>query len=146
VDTTFSTTKEKRPLLIGAGKDNNRRNFSAFRCFLPSEQRWVFKFSFGRMIRSLLEEKTVRRVQKVNTDGDTAIYFPLDTLKSQLNIPWEKCHHCLCTYNLINKNLSEKTSNENKYKKYLDFTIGWVRSWTEEIESEEEYVESFKRF
>jgi hypothetical protein len=27
VDTTFSTNKEKRPLLIGAGKDNNRRNF-----------------------------------------------------------------------------------------------------------------------
>jgi hypothetical protein len=42
--------------------------------------------------------------------------------------------------------LSEKTSNEKKYKKYLDFVIGWVRSWTEEIESEEEYVESFKSF
>jgi RAB protein geranylgeranyltransferase component A len=52
----------------------------------------------------------------------------------------------LCTYHLINNNLSGKTSNEKKYKKYLDFIIGWVRSWTEEIESEEEYVESFKRF
>jgi hypothetical protein len=37
-------------------------------------------------------------------------------------------------------------SNEKKYKKYLDFIIVWLRSWTEEIESEEEYVESFKRF
>jgi hypothetical protein len=37
VDTTFSTNKEKRPLLIGAGKDNNRRRFSTFQCFLPSE-------------------------------------------------------------------------------------------------------------
>jgi hypothetical protein len=42
--------------------------------------------------------------------------------------------------------LSGKTSNETKYKKYLDFIIGWVKSWTEEIKSEEEYVESFKRF
>jgi hypothetical protein len=42
--------------------------------------------------------------------------------------------------------LSEKASNEKKYKKYLDLIIGWVRSWTEENESEEEYVESFKRF
>jgi hypothetical protein len=98
------------------------------------------------MIPSLLAEKTVRRVQQVNTDRDTAIYFPLDTLKSQPNSPWEKCHHCLCTYHLINKKLSEKTSNEKKYKKYLDFIIGWVKSCTEEIESEEDYVESFKRF
>jgi hypothetical protein len=95
---------------------------------------------------SLLGDKTIRRVQQVNTDGDTEIYFPLDTLKSQPNTPWEKCHHCLCTYHLINKNLSEKKSNEKKYKKYLDFIVGWVRSWTEEIESKEEYVESFKRF
>jgi hypothetical protein len=44
----------------------------------------------------------------------------------------------------MNKNLSGKTSNEKKYKKYLYFIIGWVRSWTKEIESEEEYVESLK--
>jgi hypothetical protein len=42
VGTTYSRNKEKRPILIGAGKYNNRRNFSAFLCFLPSEQRWVF--------------------------------------------------------------------------------------------------------
>jgi hypothetical protein len=41
VDTIFSTNNEKRPLLIGAGKDTNRRNFPDFLCFLPSEQRWV---------------------------------------------------------------------------------------------------------
>jgi hypothetical protein len=30
MDTIFSTNKEKRPLLIEAGKENNRRNFLAF--------------------------------------------------------------------------------------------------------------------
>jgi hypothetical protein len=72
-DTTFSTNKEKRPLLIGAGKDNNMRNFSDYRYFLPSEQRWVFKFDFGRMISSLLGQQHIIRVQQVNNDGDTAI-------------------------------------------------------------------------
>jgi hypothetical protein len=58
VDTTFSTNKEKRLLLIGAGKDNNRHNFSAFLHFLPSEQRLIFKFAFGHnMIPSLLGQK-----------------------------------------------------------------------------------------
>jgi hypothetical protein len=138
VDTTFSTNKEKCPFPTGAGKDTNMRNLSAFQCFLPSEQRWLSKFAFGDTIHSLLGQKNIRRVQQVNTDKDTAISFPLDTLKSQPNSP------CLCTYHyLIHKNLSEKMSNEKKYKKYLDFIIGWARSWTEEIESEEEYVESF---
>jgi hypothetical protein len=146
LDTTFSTNKEKYPLLIGAGKDSNRRNFSDFQCFLPSEQRWVFKFAFRHIIPSMIGQTNIRRVQQVKTNGDTAIYFPFDTLKSQTNSPWGKCHHCLCTFHLINKNLSEKMFNEKKYKKYLDFIIGWVRSWIQEIESEEEYVESFKRF
>jgi hypothetical protein len=112
MDTIFLTNKEKHPLLIGAGKDNNRRNFSAFRCFLPSdEQRWVFKFACGHMIPSVLGQKNIRRFQQVNTDGDTSIYFPFDILKSRPNSSWEKkCHQCVCTYNLINKNLSEKTS------------------------------------
>jgi hypothetical protein len=108
VDTIFSTNKEKRPLLIGSGKENNRRTFSAFRCFLPYEQRWVFKFAFGRVIPSLLGEKNVRTGQQVNTDGDTEIYFPLDNLKSHPNSPWGKCQNCFCTYHLISKNLSEK--------------------------------------
>jgi hypothetical protein len=70
--TTFSTKKDKLPLLIGAGKDSNKRNFSAFRCFLPSEQRWVFKFDFGHnMIPSLLGQKHIIKFQQVNTDGDT---------------------------------------------------------------------------
>jgi hypothetical protein len=47
VDTTFSTKNETRTLLIEARKDNSRRNFSAFQCFLTSEQRWIFKFAFG---------------------------------------------------------------------------------------------------
>jgi hypothetical protein len=59
VDTKFSTNKEKRPLLIGAGKDNNRRNFSVFRCFLSSEQRCVFKFDFGYMIPFMLGQKVL---------------------------------------------------------------------------------------
>jgi hypothetical protein len=64
VDTTFSTNKDKRPLLIESGKDNNRRNFSVFLCFLPSEQRWVFKFSFGHVIPSLLVKKLLEEFNK----------------------------------------------------------------------------------
>jgi hypothetical protein len=68
---------------------------------------WEVKFQLGE---KLLEEFNMSIMK-----GDAAIYFPLETLKSQSNSLWEKIHHCLCTYHLINKNLSEKTSNEKIY-------------------------------
>jgi hypothetical protein len=51
----------------------------------------------------------------------------------------------VCTYNLINKNLSKKTSNKKKNKISLYFIMGWVSSQTEEIKYEEEYVEKLEQ-
>jgi hypothetical protein len=42
IDTTYGTNREKRPLLVFAGTDNNSKNFTALRAFLPSECEWVF--------------------------------------------------------------------------------------------------------
>jgi hypothetical protein len=42
IDTTYGTNREKRPLLVFAGTDNNRKNFTALRAFLPSKCEWVF--------------------------------------------------------------------------------------------------------
>jgi hypothetical protein len=42
IDTTYGTNREKRPLLVFAGTDNNRKNFTALRAFLPSECEWIF--------------------------------------------------------------------------------------------------------
>ena len=36
-DTTMDTNKEERPLLIVAGSDNHRRNFSSLKAFSPSQ-------------------------------------------------------------------------------------------------------------
>jgi hypothetical protein len=38
INTTYGTNREKRPLLVFAGTDNNRKNFTAMRAFLPSER------------------------------------------------------------------------------------------------------------
>jgi hypothetical protein len=42
IDTTYGTNREKIPLLVFAGTDNNRKNFTALRLFLPSKCEWVF--------------------------------------------------------------------------------------------------------
>jgi hypothetical protein len=68
IDTTYGTKREKRPLLVFAGTDNNKKNFTALRAFLPSECEWVFRY---------LYEATVERIYQINTDGDRQIYSPL---------------------------------------------------------------------
>jgi hypothetical protein len=46
IDATYGTNREKRPLLVFSGTDNNRKNFTALRAFLPSECEWVFRYVF----------------------------------------------------------------------------------------------------
>jgi hypothetical protein len=77
IDTTYGTNRKKRPLLVFAGTDNNRKNFTALRAFLPSECEWVFRYVFEVAIPSLIGEATVERINQINTDGDRQIYNPL---------------------------------------------------------------------
>jgi hypothetical protein len=77
IDTTYGTNREKRPLLVFAGTDNNRKNFTALSAFLPSECEWVFRYVFEIAIPSLIGEATVERINQINTDGDRQIYNPL---------------------------------------------------------------------
>jgi hypothetical protein len=42
IDTTYGRNREKRPLLVFSGTDNNRKDFTALRAFLPSRCEWVF--------------------------------------------------------------------------------------------------------
>jgi hypothetical protein len=56
IDTNYGMNREKRPLLVFAGTDNNRKNFTAMRAFLPSEYEWVFRYVFEVAIPSLIGE------------------------------------------------------------------------------------------
>jgi hypothetical protein len=76
-DTTYGTNREKRPLLVFAGTNNNRKNFIALRAFLPSECEWVFGYVFEVAIPSLIGEATVERIHQINTDGNRQMYNPL---------------------------------------------------------------------
>jgi hypothetical protein len=55
IDTTYGTNREKRPLLVFDGTDNNRKNFTALCAFLPSECEWVFQYVFEIAIPSLID-------------------------------------------------------------------------------------------
>jgi hypothetical protein len=73
IDTTYGTNREKRHFLVFSGPDNNRKNFTALRAFLPSECEWVFRYVFEVAIPSLIDKATVDRINQINTDGDIQI-------------------------------------------------------------------------
>jgi hypothetical protein len=66
VDTTGDTNIQDRMLMIVAGLDNVRRNFSSLRVFLPSACQWVFHFSFSYVFPKLLGQGTVRCIKQVS--------------------------------------------------------------------------------
>jgi hypothetical protein len=94
---------EKRPLLVFAGTDNNRENFTALRVFLPSEREWVFQYVFEIAIPSLIGEATVEHINQINTFGDRQIYNPLTNYILDKTSPWFGCIHVLCNYHKIDK-------------------------------------------
>jgi hypothetical protein len=76
IDTTYGMNREKRPLLVFAGTNNNRKNFTALHAFLPSECEWVFHYVFEVSIPSLIGEATVECINQINTYGQTNLQSP----------------------------------------------------------------------
>jgi hypothetical protein len=77
IDTTYGKDRENRPLLVFAGTDNNRKNFTVLRAFLPSECEWVFRYVFEVAIPSRIGKATVERINQINIDGDSKNYNPI---------------------------------------------------------------------
>jgi hypothetical protein len=108
IDTTYGTNIEKIPLLVFAGIDNNSKNFTALRVFLPSECEWVFRYVFEIAIPSLIGEANVEHINQINTDGDRQIYNPLTNFILDKTSPWFGCIHVLCNCHMIDKLFSTK--------------------------------------
>jgi hypothetical protein len=108
IGATYGTNREKRPLLVFSGTDNNKKNFTALRAFLPSECEWVFRYIFEVAITSLIGEATAERIKQINTDGDRQIYNPLTSCILDKSSPWFGYVHVLYNYHMIDKLFSTK--------------------------------------
>jgi hypothetical protein len=133
-------------LLVFAGTDNNRKNFTALRAFLPSECEWVFQYVFEIEIPSLIGEATVERINQINTDGDRQIYNPLTNCILDKTSPWFGCIHVLCNYHMINKLFSTKVKITDNNIMLVEYCKEWVKTWCFDLETKEEYDYSYNEF
>jgi hypothetical protein len=146
INTTYGTNREMRPLLVFAGTNNNRKNFTALRAFLPSECEWVFHYAFEVAIPSLIGEATVERINQINTGGDRKTYNPLTNCILDKSSLWFGCIHVLCNYHMIDKLFSTKVKITDINRMLVEYCKQWVKTWCFELETKEEYDYSYNEF
>jgi hypothetical protein len=128
IGTTYGTNREKRHLLVFAGTDNNMKNFTVMRAFLPSECEWVFCYVLEVSILSLIDEATMERINKINTDGDRQIYNPLANCILNKSGPWFGCIHILCNNQIIDKLFSTKVKITDSNRMLVEHCKQWDKT------------------
>jgi hypothetical protein len=146
IDTTYGTNREKRPLLVFSGTDNNRKKFTALRAFLPSEWEWVFRYVFEIAITSLIGEATMERINQINTDGDRQIYNPLTKCILDKTSPWFGIVYVLWNYHMIDKLFSTKVKIKDINRMLVEYCKQWVKTRCFDLERKEEYDYSYNEF
>jgi hypothetical protein len=145
-DTTYGRKRENRPLLVFAGTENNRKNFTALYVFLLSECEWVFRYVFEVSIPSLIGEAIVERINQINPDVDIQIYNTLTNCILDKSSPWFGCIHVLCNYHVIDKLLSTKVKITDSNRMLVEYFKQWVKTWCFDLETKKEFDYSYNEF
>ena len=80
IDVTEKTNKEKRGLLLAAGIDGNCRTLTCLHVFMPNSQMRSFGWVYQVAIPHLWSNDILRKVSVVITDGEQALYLPVENL------------------------------------------------------------------
>jgi hypothetical protein len=140
-DVTSQTNKERRPLFLLVGKDSYGSTFTALRCFMPSEQKWMFQWLWESATPLLMGKAVLRRNNLLLTDGDFNEYEPFVNARDTL---YPNSQHGLCCYHLISLAISNKlglclSHLSARGKAFIRTFTDWVHSWTNDVETMEEY-------
>ena len=97
-DVTEGTNSGKRPLYALLCKNRDNKYPVIFKCFMPSQQKWVFQWIFQTEFPELLGRLVCQRVQLIITDGDINEHGPF--LDAILYL-FPNAKHKLCMYHLV---------------------------------------------
>ena len=102
IDVTEKTNLEKRGLFQGTFLDGDGGTFIGFRSFLPNSQMSSYNWLYEIAMPELFGEETIKRIQVVMSDGELALYQPIENL-SNISSPWEGVKVMRCVYHLFNQ-------------------------------------------
>jgi len=87
-DVTEKTNNQKRGLFMGTGLDGNGQLFPCIHVFMPNSQKSSYGWIYNHAIPALWDTNTIQNIQAIGTDGEFALYSPLQNL-SNIEGPWK---------------------------------------------------------
>ena len=150
-DVTEKTNLEKRGLFIVTGQDGNGKGFICFHCFMPNSQMDSFQWIFSEAIPQLLGNKAediLGRNEVVITDGELALFSPLQTETEDDESFWHGTRARRCTFHLFTQEWRNKImngSNTNKGKIALGVIHEWITSLVNHVQEIYQFRDSVKR-
>ena len=78
IDVTEKTNNEKRPLLTAGFKDSNGNTVIFYRCFMPNQQAWMFRWVFCVSWPRLIPKHILDRIKLIQSDGNVTEYNQID--------------------------------------------------------------------
>lgn len=79
-DVTEKTNNQKRGLFVGTGLDGNGQIFPCIHVFMPNSQISSYGWIYNHAIPSIWGKETISNIQAIGTDGEYAMYSPLQNL------------------------------------------------------------------
>ena len=102
VDVTETTNFEKRGLFQATFLDGDGGTFIGFRSYLPNAQMSSYNWIYEHAMPELLSPDILKRIQVVRTDGEMALYQPIQNL-SEISSPWTGVKVMRCVYHLFSQ-------------------------------------------
>ncbi len=100
VDVTEKTNLEKRGLFQATFLDGCGGTFIGMRAYLPNSQMSAFNWIYEEAMSHLFGDKTIERIQVVMSDGETALYEPIQSL-SLSHTAWKGVKVMRCVYHIL---------------------------------------------
>ena len=132
IDVTEKTNNEKRPLLTAGFKDSNGNTVIFYRCFMPNQQAWMFRWVFCVSWPRLIPKHILDRIKLIQSDGDVTEYNQIDNaIKKYM----PHVYRGRCGWHVIHKGVEKHVDTtfpglaKDIKDKYLKFIMNWCYSW-----------------
>jgi hypothetical protein len=133
MDVTEKTNKEKRGLFMVVGQDGNGMIFTGMHCFMPNARLESFNWIYSHAVRSLWPLFDVtKNVESIITDGEPALYQPLENEISSGNIWSKEAAVYRCTFHLFSQHWTKHIAGREKPGTKEDSILRGIKYWIDQ--------------
>ena len=133
MDVTEKTNKEKRGLFMVVGQDGNGSIFTAMHCFMPNARFESYQWIYSYAASALWPPDVIKQIECIITDGEPALYSPLEN-EIRMGTIWNKGTAVYrCTFHLFSQYWCKYIAGSETEGTTQDEIIKGVKYWIETL-------------